>query len=109
MLCPTHAGWHPFAGTTIAGNPLSLGRRRRGPAKPRVARYLTHALWDAVKEAIEAMPDSTDRERRHAARFRWLCTVLYLGGLRGAEVLDTSMGAFFCRATPRASSAGGWR
>ncbi len=39
----------------------------------------------------------TERERLHAARCRWLCTVLYLGGLRAAEVAGTAMGAFFCR------------
>jgi len=120
-LARGHAGWRPFAGPLspasvrqalvilnacfawlteagyLAGNPLALARRRRGPTKPRVTRYLTHALWDAVKEAIEAMPVATERERLHAARCRWLFTVLYLGGLRAAEALDTTMGAFFCR------------
>jgi len=43
------------------------------------------------------MPAATERERLHAARCRWLCTVLYLGGLRAAEVTGTPMGSFFCR------------
>ena len=47
--------------------------------------------------AIEALPTSTDRKRLHAARCRWLCTALYLGGLRAAEVPGSTMGAFFSR------------
>ncbi len=120
-LARRHPDWRPFAGPLspastrqamvilnacfawltqagyLGGNPLSLARRRRGPAKARITRYLSHALWDAVKEAIEAMPTDTDRERLHAARCRWLFTVLYLGGLRAAEVAGTTMGAFFGR------------
>ncbi len=120
-LARSHPGWRPFAGPLspastrqamvilnacyawlteagyLSGNPLSLARRRRGPTQARITRYLSHTLWDAVKEAIEAMPVETDRERLHAARCRWLCTVLYLGGLRASEVLGTTMGAFFCR------------
>jgi integrase len=50
---------------------------------------------------MEAMPgandSATERDRLHAARCRWLFTVLYLGGLRAAEVAETRMGAFFCR------------
>ncbi|GAB2446533.1 hypothetical protein GCM10027081_54690 [Cupriavidus yeoncheonensis] len=120
-LARGHPDWRPFAGPLspssirqamvilnacfawfteagyLGGNPLSLARRRRGPTQARITRYLSHALWDAVKDAIEAMPTDTDRERLHAARCRWLCTVLYLGGLRAAEVAGTTMGAFFCR------------
>lgn len=81
----------------LAGNPLSLARRRRGQAKPRVTRYLSHEQWQAVKDAVAAMPADTERERLHAARCCWLLTVLYLGGLRAAEVAGTTMGAVFCR------------
>ncbi|QYY33169.1 MULTISPECIES: tyrosine-type recombinase/integrase [Cupriavidus] len=120
-LARNHPGWRPFAGPLspastrqamvilnacfawlteagyLSGNPLSLARRRRGPTQARITRYLSHALWDAVKEAIEAMPTGTERECLHAARCRWLCTVLYLAGLRASEVAGTTMGAFFCR------------
>ena len=58
-------------------------------------------MWREVKDTIEAMPgtieSATERDRLHAARCRWLLTVLYLGGLRAAEVAETRMGAFFCR------------
>ncbi|WP_354687529.1 tyrosine-type recombinase/integrase [Cupriavidus necator] len=114
-------GWRPFAGPLspasvrhalvilnalfawlvdaryLAGNPLALARRRRAPTKPRITRYLSHELWQAVKDTVAAMPTETARERLHAARCRWLLTVLYLGGLRAAEVTGTAMGAFFCR------------
>ncbi|MBP0630547.1 tyrosine-type recombinase/integrase [Cupriavidus sp. AcVe19-1a] len=120
-----HPDWRPFAGPLspasvrhalvilnalfawlteagyLAGNPLALARRRRAPTQPRITRYLSHELWDAVKDAVAAMPGTTDtataRERLHAARCRWLLSVLYLGGLRAAEVTGTAMGAFFCR------------
>ncbi|MFJ4293497.1 tyrosine-type recombinase/integrase [Cupriavidus sp. NPDC089707] len=121
----THPDWRPLAGPLspasvrhalvilnalfawlteagyLAGNPLALARRRRAPSRPRITRYLSHELWDVVKETIAAMPGTTDtataRERLHAARCRWLLSVLYLGGLRAAEVTGTAMGAFFCR------------
>ncbi len=120
-----HPDWRPFAGPLspasvrhalvilnalfawlteagyLAGNPLALARRRRAPTQPRITRYLSHELWDAVKDAVAAMPGTTDpataRERLHAVRCRWLLSVLYLGGLRAAEVTGIAMGAFFCR------------
>ena len=81
----------------LAGNPLSLARRRGVKASPRVTRYLTHELWDVVRITIENLPVGTERERLHAARCRWLFTILYLGGLRAAEIASTPMGAAFCR------------
>jgi len=39
----------------------------------------------------------TDRDRLHAARCRWLFSVLYLAGLRTAEIATTPMGAAFCQ------------
>ncbi|KWR79302.1 integrase [Cupriavidus sp. IDO] len=120
-LARNHPDWRPFAGPLspasvrhalvilnalfawlteagyLAGNPLALARRRRAPSRPRITRYLSHELWATVKETVEAMPVGTERERLHAARCRWVLTVLYLGGLRAAEVTGTPMGAFFCR------------
>lgn len=119
-LARHHPDWRPFAGPLapssvrhalvvlnacfawlteagyLMGNPLSLARRRRA-AKPRITRYLSHTLWDAVKETIATMPTGTAREQQHAARCRWLFTAYYLGGLRAAEMRDTTMGAFFNR------------
>ncbi|WP_265923350.1 tyrosine-type recombinase/integrase [Cupriavidus nantongensis] len=120
-LARSHPDWRPFAGPLspasvrhalvilnalfawlteagyLAGNPLALARRRRAPTQARITRYLSHDLWETVKEAVAAMPAETNRERLHAARCRWALTVLYLGGLRASELTATPMGAFFCR------------
>ncbi|CAB3774268.1 tyrosine-type recombinase/integrase [Paraburkholderia humisilvae] len=81
----------------LAGNPLSLTRRRGVATKPAITRYLTHEWWGVVKTTIETLPAGTERERLHAARCRWLFTVLYLAGLRATEIASTPMGAVFCR------------
>ncbi|KVU25000.1 integrase [Burkholderia ubonensis] len=81
----------------LAGNPLSLARRRGVARKPAVTRYLTHEWWEVVKTTIETLPVGTERERLHAARCRWLFTVLYLAGVRATEIASTPMGAVFCR------------
>lgn len=122
-LARSHPDWRPFAGPLappsvrqalivlnacfawltearyLAGNPLALARRRRRrkAAKPRIERYLSHDQWAEVLATVEAMPTTTERERLHAARCRWLCTVFYLGGLRTSEVIGATMGAFFSR------------
>ncbi|CAN7761672.1 tyrosine-type recombinase/integrase [Cupriavidus necator] len=120
-LARSHPDWRPFAGPLspgsvrqamvilnalfawlteagyLAGNPLALARRRRAPTKARITRYLSHDLWETVKDTVADMPTETARERLHAARCRWVLTVLYLGGLRASELTTTTMGAFFCR------------
>jgi integrase/recombinase XerD len=118
-LARSHPDWRPFAGPLapgsvrqamvilnalfawlteagyLAGNPLALVRSRRAPAQARITRYLSHDLWETVKDTVAAMPTETARERLHAARCRWVLTVLYLGGLRASELTATTMGAFF--------------
>jgi integrase/recombinase XerD len=81
----------------LAGNPLALNRRKRRSAAPRVSRFLSIEHWTAVKDTIEAMPRTSERDRLHAARCRWLFSLLYIGGLRASEVCATAMGGFFCR------------
>jgi site-specific recombinase XerD len=81
----------------LAGNPLSLSRQRTKHAAPRITRYLEPALWQEVKDTIATLPRDTDRARAHAYRVRWLFTLLYLGGLRIAEVGANTMGQFFVR------------
>ncbi|SOE91291.1 Site-specific recombinase XerD [Caballeronia arationis] len=81
----------------LAGNPLSLSRQRTKQAAPRITRYLEPALWQEVKDTIATLPRDTDRARAHAYRVRWLFTLLYLGGLRIAEVGANTMGQFFVR------------
>ena len=117
----SHPDWRPFAGPLsptsqrqaivilnamfswlvnagyLAGNPLSLSRQRARKAKPRITRFLDDDLWQAVKLAVEAMPRATDREREHYFRVRWLFSLLYGCGLRNSEVVENTMGGFFCR------------
>lgn len=81
----------------LAGNLLSLSRRKRKLAAPRVSRFLPMEHWGVVKATIQAMPLCTDRERLQAARCRWLFSLLYVGGLRVSEVCGTTMGGLFSR------------
>jgi len=81
----------------LAGNPLSLSRQRTRHAAPRITRYLEPSVWQEVKDFIATMPKQTEREKAHAYRARWLFTLLYLGGLRIAEVGANTMGQFFVR------------
>jgi site-specific recombinase XerD len=81
----------------LAGNPLALARRRRNHRAPRVTRFLPMAHWQEVRQTIESLPTDTERQRTHAARVRWLFSLLYIGGLRVTEVCDSTMSGFFCR------------
>ena len=116
-----HPDWRPFAGPLgqasqrqsviilnamfswlvsagyLAGNPLSLSRQRTRRTTARVTRYLSEAIWADVKTSIQAMPQSTAREREHYRRVRWLFSLLYGCGLRISEVTQNTMGGFFCR------------
>ena len=84
----------------LAGNPLTLSRQRQRKAKPRITRFLDETLWEEIKTTITRMPRETYRECEHAARVRWLFSLLYLCGLRISEVTQNTMGAFFCRRDP---------
>jgi site-specific recombinase XerD len=81
----------------LAGNPLALSHRKARSRAPRVSRFLPQEHWQEVKNTIEALPKNTAREALHAARCRWLFTVLYIGGLRVTEVCSASMGSLFMR------------
>jgi integrase/recombinase XerD len=81
----------------LAANPLSLSRRRTRHAPPPLARDFESDLWQEVSEYIAVMPQETERARAHYHRVRWVFTLLYLGGLRIAEVSDNTMGQFFAR------------
>lgn len=59
--------------------------RARYPT-PRITRCLERTIWQVVKGTIAAMPRETNCQIAHAIRVRWLVTLLYLGGLRIAEV-----------------------
>lgn len=81
----------------LAGNPLSLSRHRQRKAKPRVTRFLDEDLWNEVKRTIERMPRESNREREHYYRVRWLFSLFYITGIRISEMVQNTMGGFFCR------------
>ncbi len=81
----------------LAGNPLSLSRQRNRNAQSRITRYLDEVLWLEVKMTIDSMPKESNRDREHYFRMRWIFSLLYLCGLRISEVVNNTMGCFFCR------------
>lgn len=92
----------------LAGNPLSLSKRRRKAAAPRVTRFLEADLWTAVREAILALPQETARERAVYARSRWLFSLFFLAGLRISEVVGNGMGDFFMRLDSKTGEQRWW-
>ena len=81
----------------LAGNPLALRRRPRTGRPARVSRFLPLEHWTEVRTTIELMPTDSIRDAKHAARCRWLFSLLYVGGLRASEVCLNTMGGFFSR------------
>jgi integrase len=92
----------------LAGNPLSLSRTRRKAPPPRVVRFLEDDLWEAVRQAILALPQETPRQRAVYARARWLFSLMFLGGLRISEVVGNGMGDFFMRSDPKSGDQRWW-
>jgi site-specific recombinase XerD len=81
----------------LAGNPLAL-RRRKAVARPaNTNRFLPHEHWAHVRATIESLPNTKPRLALQAARYRWLFTLLYIGGLRISEVCNNTMGDFYWR------------
>jgi integrase/recombinase XerD len=81
----------------LAGNPLALRRRKAAPRARQTNRFLPHEHWAEVLATIESLPTQTPRQQRQAARYRWLFSLLYLGGLRISEVCHNGMEHFYAR------------
>lgn len=81
----------------LAGNPLALRRRKSTARSAKNNRFLPHEHWAQVRATIETLSTDTPRLARQAARYRWLFSVLYIGGLRISEVCQNSMGDFYRR------------
>jgi len=92
----------------LAGNPLSLSKRRRKAPSPRVTRFLEADLWTAVRETIIALPQDTPRQRAVYARARWLFSLFFLAGLRISEVVGNGMGDFFMRTDAKTGEQRWW-
>lgn len=117
----SHPSWRPFAGPLsissqrqahiilnslfswlvaagyLAANPLAVLRGTRSAKPKRMQRYLDIELWNHVKNCIEALPKESERQQEHYYRYRWLFSLLYLGGLRVSELNQNRMGALFSR------------
>ena len=78
----------------LAGNPLSLSRRRRPATAKHVTRYLSKEQWRLVVESVESIPRESDLERRHYARARWVIRLAYITGMRISELCENTMGGF---------------
>jgi len=81
----------------LAGNPLALRRRKAVARQAQVSRFLPQHHWEQVRATIEMLPGNTPRLAKRAARFRWLFSLLYIGGLRLSEVCNHSMEDFYSR------------
>lgn len=81
----------------LAGNPLALRRRKTMVRPAKTSRFLPHEHWAHVRATVESLPTDTPRLARQAARYRWLFSLLYIGGLRISEVCQNAMGDFYWR------------
>lgn len=114
----TQDSWRPFAGPLSQGsarqslailnrmfswlvdtgylmvNPL-INPSRAAPQRSLLAVTLwPMELLKIVTTAIDSMPHSTNKEKEHGERARWLFSLLYFGGLSISEIANNAMGAF---------------
>lgn len=79
----------------LAGNPLKLAQRERKPQLQGNRRNLDEVCWQAVVDAIEAMPQDSHRERAAYERLRFLSAFMYSLAPRAGEMHSHVMGSFF--------------
>jgi len=82
----------------LAGNPISLVRRRDRVAKNQktetIERFLDQDLWQYLLEFVDQMPRDTTGQKARQERVRYLLSFLYLLGPRVSEVASHTMGSF---------------
>lgn len=84
----------------LAGNPLSLIRRRNRKLRPQAdqaisqQRYLDHKTWELLKEHLASQPIESVKQHNHYQRNRFLFHLLYLMAPRVSEVSSHSMNSF---------------
>lgn len=84
----------------LSGNPLALLKRRGrkgAPLQQNVERFIEHDQWQMLMETVEALEKSTERQRQHYERTRFLVALLYLLSPRVNEVASHTMGSFIER------------
>jgi integrase len=94
----------------LLGNPMGLIRQRRKKLRgdlpdagqpawnvdedAKVERFLDSEMWLAVTQAIEAMPQETERQLDEKERLRFICAFLYLLAPRAGELEKQRMNSF---------------
>lgn len=87
----------------IAGTPLwnelhyrrtSARTREAASQKLPMVEYLSHDLWLAITSYLASLPVDTEAMKRLAAQRRWVCVLVYHGGLRAAEIARGEMSSF---------------
>ncbi len=84
----------------LAGNPLSLIRRRNKKLRPQTnqalsqQRYLDHKTWQLLKNHLNNQERETIKQENHFQRNRFLFHLLYLMAPRVSEVSSHSMNSF---------------
>ena len=84
----------------LAGNPLSLIRRRNKKLRPQTdqvisqQRYLDHKTWQLLKKYLAQLSRESTKQENHYQRNRFLFHLLYLMAPRVSEVSSHSMNSF---------------
>ncbi len=84
----------------LAGNPLSLIRRRNRKLRPQAdqaisqQRYLDQKTWQLLKEHLANQPIESTKQQNHYQRNQFLFHLLYLMAPRVSEVSSHSMNSF---------------
>lgn len=84
----------------LAGNPLSLIRRKKKVLAPsakdkmKLERFLDREAWEVLKSYIESMPKTTTRQVQIYERVRFLFHFLYLLAPRVSEAAGHPMNSF---------------
>lgn len=82
----------------LAGNPISLVRRRervaQNPKTETIERFLEQDLWQHLSEFVDRMPRETAGQKARQERVRYLLSFLYLLGPRVSEIASHTMGSF---------------
>ena len=84
----------------LAGNPLSLIRRRNRKLRPQAdqaisqQRYLDQKTWHLLKEHLASQPTESTKQQNHYQRNHFLFHLLYLMAPRVSEISSHSMNSF---------------
>lgn len=79
----------------LSANPLTLSRRRRSRTHRRPDRFLDRRMLDAVLQALEHMPRTSDFEQGRYERTRFLFIWTLNQGPRASELARATMGSVY--------------